>query len=57
MGEVKDIPPAVLRQMYLTMLRIRLFEEAAAELLERKEIRCPTHLYIGQEAVAAGVGR
>lgn len=53
--DMKDIPPALLRQMYLTMLRIRLAEEAAAELLERKEIHCPTHLYIGQEAVAAGV--
>lgn len=55
MEEGKHIALAVLRQMYLTMLRIRQFEEAAAELLERKEIRCPTHLYIGQEAVAAGV--
>ena len=40
---------------YLTMLRIRVFEERVAELLEEGEIRTPTHLYIGQEAVAAGV--
>jgi len=37
------------------MLRIRIFEERAAELLEANEIKCPTHLYIGQEAIAAGV--
>jgi len=37
------------------MLRIRIFEERTAELLEAGEIKCPTHLYIGQEAIAAGV--
>ncbi|MBI2859923.1 MAG: thiamine pyrophosphate-dependent dehydrogenase E1 component subunit alpha [Chloroflexi bacterium] len=40
--------------MHITMLRIRRFEERVAELL-RDEIKCPTHLYTGQEAVAAGV--
>lgn len=50
-----EIPVQSLRQMYVTMLRIRRFEEAAAELLEAKEIHCQTHLYIGQEAVATGV--
>src|ERR1051325_6227537 len=38
-----------------TMLRIRLAEEAIAQMVERGEARCPCHLYIGQEAVAAGV--
>jgi pyruvate dehydrogenase E1 component alpha subunit len=37
------------------MLRVRIFEEIVAELLESNEIKCPTHLYIGQEAVAVGV--
>jgi len=37
------------------MLRIRVFEERVAKLLEDKEIKCPSHLCIGQEAVAAGV--
>lgn len=41
--------------MYIAMLRIRLFEERVAELILHEEIKCPTHLYIGQEAVAAGV--
>jgi len=51
-----DIPLATLRSMYITMLRIRKFEERVAELLSPEpEIKCPVHLYIGQEAVAAGV--
>jgi acetoin:2,6-dichlorophenolindophenol oxidoreductase subunit alpha len=37
------------------MVRIRIIEEGIAELLEQKEIRCPTHLYTGQEAIAVGV--
>lgn len=41
--------------MYRTMLRIRLFEEKAADLVEAKKITCPVHLYIGQEAVATGI--
>jgi len=51
-----DIPAANLRAMYLTMLRIRRFEEKVAALLSiPNEIICPCHLYIGQEAVATGV--
>jgi TPP-dependent pyruvate/acetoin dehydrogenase alpha subunit len=51
-----DIPAATLRAMYITMLRIRRFEEKVAELVyPLKEIICPCHLYIGQETVAAGV--
>lgn len=49
------IPPVVLRTMYRTMLRIRVFEERIAELITQGEIICPVHLYIGEEAVAAGV--
>ena len=55
MASLADTPEGLLLQMYQTMLRIRLFEETTAELLENQEIRCPTHLYIGQEAVATGV--
>lgn len=47
--------PATLRQMYVSMLRIRAFEERVAESLEAGEIGCPTHLCIGQEAISAGV--
>jgi len=45
----------LLWNMYGTMTRIRIAEESIAELLENKEIRCPTHLYTGQEAIATGV--
>lgn len=44
-----------LRNMYVVMLKIRLFEEQAAELVEAGEIKTPCHLYIGQEAIATGV--
>jgi TPP-dependent pyruvate/acetoin dehydrogenase alpha subunit len=50
-----DISAATLRAMYVTMLRIRKFEERVAQLVSQKEIICPCHLYIGQEAVATGV--
>ena len=38
-----------------TMLRIRRAEEAVAQMVESGEALCPCHLYIGQEAIAAGV--
>lgn len=37
------------------MLRIREFENKVAELIENNEIKCPCHLYSGQEAVSVGV--
>ncbi len=52
---VSDLTPHQLIAMYRTMLRIRLLEEKAGELVEAGEIGCPVHLYIGQEAVATGI--
>lgn len=49
------IPQAVGRQLYRTMLRIRCFEETIAACYGEQEMRSPTHLYTGQEAVATGV--
>jgi pyruvate dehydrogenase E1 component alpha subunit len=43
------------RRMLVDMLRIRRFEEACAELYTQTKIRGFLHLYIGEEAVAAGV--
>ena len=37
------------------MLRIRLFEEKIVDLYPEQEMKCPVHLCIGQEAIAAGV--
>jgi len=42
-------------EMYRSMMRIRMAEESIAELLEKREIGCATHLYTGQEAIATGV--
>ena len=44
-----------LMELFRSMTRIRVAEETIAELVEQNEIRCPTHLCIGQEAIAAGV--
>ncbi len=44
----------VKRQLLRTMCRIRLVEERIGALYADQEMRCPCHLAIGQEAVAAG---
>jgi len=44
-----------IESLYRAMLRIRRVEEAIAERYPEQEMRCPVHLSIGQEAVAAGV--
>ncbi len=43
------------KQLYEKMLLIRFFEEKIAELFLKGQIHGTTHLYVGQEAVAAGV--
>lgn len=43
------------QRLLTSMLRIRRVEEAIAERYVEQEIRCPTHLCIGQEAIAVGV--
>ena len=50
-----SIPPERLKAFYVQMARIRCAEEAIVALYPEQEIRCPTHLSIGQEAVAVGV--
>lgn len=42
-------------RLYRDMLRIRLVEETIADRYGEQKMRCPTHLSIGQEAVAVGV--
>lgn len=51
MTEVNERSVRLLREM----MRIRLYEECIATHVETGEIRTPCHLYIGQEAIAAGV--
>ena len=44
-----------LRQLYRTMLRIRLCEESFIEPILNGVVHCPVHLYSGEEAIAAGI--
>ena len=44
-----------LLDMHRQMVRIRIFEEHAGKLMEDGKIPGALHLYVGQEAVAAGV--
>jgi TPP-dependent pyruvate/acetoin dehydrogenase alpha subunit len=46
----------IFKKIYHSMLRIRLIEETIAERYSEWQMRCPTHLCIGQEAVSAAVG-
>ncbi|MBU4501389.1 MAG: thiamine pyrophosphate-dependent dehydrogenase E1 component subunit alpha [Nanoarchaeota archaeon] len=45
----------ILYSLLYKMLRIRMVEEKIAELYPEQEMRCPTHLSIGEEATAVGV--
>ncbi|MEK7444428.1 MAG: thiamine pyrophosphate-dependent dehydrogenase E1 component subunit alpha [candidate division NC10 bacterium] len=54
---LRGLSPALLTELYVSMRRIRRAEEMIVQLYPEQEIRCPTHLSIGQEAVAAGVCR
>ena len=42
-------------RLFYSILRIRMVEEEIAAYYPEQEMRCPVHLSIGQEAVAAGV--
>lgn len=45
----------ILLSLYSMMVRIRVFEDCVADLIDSGEIKCPCHLYTGQEAVATGI--
>lgn len=55
MAKISKLDPKLLKQMYYNLTKIRKFEEKIVELYPKQEMRCPVHLYIGQEAIAAGV--
>ncbi|WP_419553287.1 thiamine pyrophosphate-dependent dehydrogenase E1 component subunit alpha [Candidatus Poriferisodalis sp.] len=50
-----DPSPEVLLDMHRRMVRIRHFEESAGRLAEQNRLPGFLHLYVGEEAVAAGV--
>jgi len=51
----QGISVAVVLDIYTRVLRIRRFEEAVARLFRQGQLPGFVHLYIGEEAVAAGV--
>ena len=51
---VEQLDKATLRDFYRNMVRIRVFEERCAEQYMLGNIRGFLHLYIGEEAIAAG---
>ena len=51
----KQLDPKTLVERYKLMMRIRFHEEAIKTLFTQGKIGGTTHLYIGQEAIAAGV--
>ncbi len=53
-GEERATPPVRLA-MYREALRIRLVEEEIVNRYGEQEMRCPTHICIGQEAPPVGV--
>lgn len=52
---IKDIPTEILLELYKKMLLIRRFEEKIVEVYPVQDMKTPVHLYIGEEAIAAGV--
>ncbi len=50
-----EATPEILLDIYRRMVRIRIFEEEAGKLMEAGKIPGALHLYVGEEAVAAGV--
>ena len=50
-----EITNELLLDMHHRMVRIRRFEEEAGKLMENGKVPGALHLYVGQEAVAAGV--
>ena len=51
----QDMPLEIILDIYARVLRIRRFEEAVAALFRQGQLPGFVHLYIGEEAVAAGV--
>lgn len=54
-AEAEQVEPSVARDLHERMVRIRLFETESGKLMEAGKLPGFLHLYVGQEAVAAGV--
>lgn len=53
--DLKGYAQDQLLSFYQTMMLIRQVEDTVANMVVNKEIKCPTHLGAGQEAIAVGV--
>ena len=53
--DLSDLTPDLLRALYRGLALVRRAEETIVALYGEQEMRCPTHLSIGQEASAVGV--
>ena len=42
-------------ELLFSMIKLRMIEEKIASEYPKQEMRCPVHLSIGQEAIAAGI--
>ena len=51
------VSDALLKEVFLSCLRIRMIEESIADRYAQQEMRCPTHLSVGQELAGAVVGQ
>ena len=54
-AELETTQTEVRQRILVSMMRIRECEIAIAEMSAKGEVVCPVHLYVGQEAIAAGV--
>lgn len=54
-GSSWRLPPSRLLDLYRAMYRIRLIEEEIAARYPQRQMRCPVHLCIGQEAIPVSV--
>jgi len=53
--DIKSYPKKFLLDLYQTMLRIRTCEESLVDPILKGDVKCPVHLYSGEEAIATGV--
>ena len=53
---MKKVSFSKLKKIYENSLKIRILEETISREYKKNRMRCPTHLSIGQEIVAASFG-
>jgi pyruvate dehydrogenase E1 component alpha subunit len=52
---MEEYSKAFLLKLYRMMLLIRLSEESLVAPILNREVKCPVHLYTGEEAIATGI--